>query len=136
MIVGNEDPFAKQSNSLVAIQSSGRTIPRKQLHYCCDPNELNFLGCGFPLFFVFAKYCVLIIFTLILATGSFNLLSNYLTGEDCKRLAELEGQLADKECATTLWNLFSLANKQSDPNLILMQRWLNLSSMVALIVLL
>lgn len=45
--------------------------------------NLSFLGSGYPLYFNFIKYCVFIFLILLLTSGDFNLITNWM-GKDCK----------------------------------------------------
>jgi hypothetical protein len=45
---------------------------------------MSFLGSGYPLFFNFMKYCIVILFAISMTSGEFNLLSNYF-GESCEK---------------------------------------------------
>ncbi len=44
---------------------------------------MNFLGAGFPLFYNFIIYCSFILFIVMMFTGGYSLVTNYL-GDFCK----------------------------------------------------
>lgn len=52
------------------------------LPYDCDPIEMKFLGSGFPLFYMFIKYCIFILVEFWLLKGMFCLATD-LMGDYC-----------------------------------------------------
>jgi len=60
-----------------------RKIERKQLSIGFTPKDISFLGAGYPLYFVYLKYCVFILLLTFMTSGAFNLLSNILSGKNC-----------------------------------------------------
>ena len=54
----------------------------------CNVTELSFLGAGFPLLFVFIKYCALIAMIFFIISGIYNLISNAVSN-DCLSVDEI-----------------------------------------------
>lgn len=50
----------------------------------------SFLGSGYPLYFHYIKYCILILSILFLTSGQFNLLSNYFGNTCSESIEEVE----------------------------------------------
>ena len=94
----------------------------------CDKNEkLAYLGPGYPLFFLFLKYCIAILSLFLLISGLYALYSNH-TGTFCST--------PGNECYPNYSVLLSLANKRNDPDAMNIQLWLNFALLLVLIILL
>lgn len=63
-------------------------MDKTQLKLNCSITELAFLGSGYPLFFLFIKFCLLILIVWFLISGLFNILTNNSLGNDCKPNSE------------------------------------------------
>lgn len=50
---------------------------------------MSFLGSGYPLFFNFIKYCIIIIFSIAVTSGEFNIISDYY-GDSCVELRKVD----------------------------------------------
>lgn len=61
----------------------------------CKVTELSFLGSGFPLMFVFIKYCAFIAMIFFLMSGLYNLISNALS-DDCLTVDDIATWLRKK----------------------------------------
>lgn len=42
----------------------------------CNPIKLSFLGAGYPLFFDFIKWCIVILLIIFCTSGFFNIVTN------------------------------------------------------------
>ena len=77
---------------------------------------MNFLGSGFPLFYNFILYCTFILFLLLMFTGGYSLVTNYL-GKFCDH--DEADQYKEKPgadiCHKNWAHVFSLANKKDMP---------------------
>ncbi|KAL4485796.1 hypothetical protein ABPG72_012336 [Tetrahymena utriculariae] len=127
----------------------GYVVERKQLPFSIDPQQLNFLGSGYPLFYNFIIYCIFMLFTLFMISGGYNLFTNYL-GNYCiadeqeldstfkKRMEVLGYQLEEEEtiCHKNIFHTFSLANKKDRPELLKIQSYLNLFVNITIMVIL
>ena len=60
----------------------GYEVDREEIPLFADVMELGFLGSGFPLFYNFIIYCILLLFELLTINGGYNLVTN-LMGEYC-----------------------------------------------------
>ncbi|CAD8169509.1 unnamed protein product [Paramecium pentaurelia] len=108
----------------------GYSIERTDLEYDCDPLEMKFLGSGFPLFYMFIKYCIFILVEFWLLKGMFCLATD-LMGDYCYNQEKIKIQQKEhhsihdhlnqqhhhhkhKEdnsiCGGSLWHFVSLAN--------------------------
>ncbi|CAK58012.1 unnamed protein product (macronuclear) [Paramecium tetraurelia] len=107
----------------------GYSIERTDLEYDCDPLEMKFLGSGFPLFYMFIKYCIFILVEFWLLKGMFCLATD-LMGDYCYNLEKVKVQehahhsihdhlnqqhhhkhKSDNQiCGGSLWHFVSLAN--------------------------
>ncbi|EAR87534.2 transmembrane protein, putative (macronuclear) [Tetrahymena thermophila SB210] len=127
----------------------GYVIERKPLPFSIDPQQLNFLGSGYPLFYNFIIYCIFMLFTLFMISGGYNLFTNYL-GNYCiadeqeldstfkKRMEVLGYKLEEEEtiCHKNIFHTFSLANKKDRPELLKIQSYLNLFVNITIMVIL
>ncbi|KAL4466070.1 hypothetical protein ABPG74_004307 [Tetrahymena malaccensis] len=127
----------------------GYVVERKQLPFSIDPQQLNFLGSGYPLFYNFIIYCIFMLFTLFMISGGYNLFTNYL-GNYCiadeqeldstfkKRMEVLGYKMEEEEtiCHKNIFHTFSLANKKDRPELLKMQSYLNLFVNITIMVIL
>ena len=67
----------------------GYNVNRNQLPITCDITELAFLGSGFPLLFIFVKYCAIICMILFLISGVYSIVTNAISN-DCLTVEEIE----------------------------------------------
>ena len=96
---------------------------------CAESDELRFLGSGFPLFYNFIFYCIVIMIVLFLSNGGYNLYTNYL-GTFCTEDAETDG------CELNWMSILSLPNKMNDSAAMEIQEYLNLLSCFLIILIL
>jgi hypothetical protein len=109
-------------------------INRKELSVFCDTTEFSFLGSGYPLFFNFIKFCVLVLFLMLLSSGAYNMFSNAVGG-DCLTDRQIikkyfNGKQPTPEvyaetlksnpdiCALNWLTAYSIANKRSSETMI------------------
>lgn len=113
-----------------------RVAERKPLKLSCDPQSLSFLGSGFPLFFDFCKYCIIILLILFVTSGDYNIITNIAYGNDCEYTTD-STQVSNKNFCVLNWiTRASLANKRNDGTLVNIQQMLNLVSILVVIVIL
>ena len=92
----------------------------------CDDNEkISFLGPGYPLFFLFIKYCIAILFFYLLIPGLYGIYTNY-TGTYCT--------INTDKCYQNYATLLSLTNKINDYDTLDVQQWLNLILVITMAV--
>lgn len=73
----------------------GYQIERENLPISCNLDELKFLGSGFPLFYNYIKYCLLILSVLFLTTSIYNIVTNAVYGHFCQPSDEKEAVHSD-----------------------------------------
>lgn len=108
--------------------------------------NLAFLGPGYPLFFLYIKYCIYILIVLFLLSGLYGIITN-ASGGDCRTEAELSASVKDKpnptsllsdlmtsECLLSYVSQYSLANKRNDGDSMEVQNWLNFVTVIVFIV--
>ena len=49
---------------------------------CANTIDFSYLGSGYPLYFNFIKYCVIILFAIFISYGEISLMNNYF-GDSC-----------------------------------------------------
>lgn len=54
------------------------TVKGQDLNLLCNTNDLQFLGSGFPLFFNYIRYCILLLSIEFAIKGAYNLYTNWL----------------------------------------------------------
>jgi len=100
----------------------GYVIEREELPIFSPIDNLSFLGSGFPLFYNFIIYCIMILFIFYFMSGGFNMATNYL-GTFCMNPAIPESKKGEKpkkeeseeKCTYNVYHQFSLANKIDRP---------------------
>ena len=95
---------------------------------CDNIDKLAYIGPGYPLFFLFSKYAILILSTIFLVSGLYGLYSNY-SGTACT-----EDDSGSNECYNYIYMYLSLANKKNDADSMDVQQWLNFALVPILIV--
>ena len=126
----------------------GYIVERVPLPLFCDYKKLGFLGVGFPLFFSYIISCIYVLLIILCISGIFNLATNN-GSEDCYSKEQLQilidsaqamnnpdlvTYLSNKECLLVWSTRVSLGNKRSHEETLTIQRWLNLATIVVLIV--
>jgi hypothetical protein len=84
-------------------------VDREELPIMTDIMELGFLGSGFPLFYNFIIFCILLLFEMLTINGGYNLVTNVI-GTYCFQKWSEETPAAEK-CPTSWMHQMSLANK-------------------------
>ena len=79
----------------------------------CDTEDFAFLGPGIPLYFEFIKGSVIILISLMLTSGLFNIYTNLFLGNDC--LDEII--LDNSKCKRNIFTILSFGNKKSNASL-------------------
>jgi hypothetical protein len=49
---------------------------------CANTIDISYLGSGYPLYFNFIKYCVIILFAIFVSYGEISIMNNYY-GDSC-----------------------------------------------------
>ncbi len=88
-------------------------------------HDLLFLGSGFPLFFIFIKYGILLLFMILLISGLHNVITN-VEGFDCNKDLEILG----KKCEPDSFTATSLLNKAHHTEFLKSQAILNILSVL------
>ncbi|KAL4444393.1 hypothetical protein ABPG74_016686 [Tetrahymena malaccensis] len=104
-------------------------------------DTLSFLGSGYPLFFHYMKYCIIILGLIILTSGEYNILSNFyghtcLSNKDIKKLEAKGVHVSSKECVVDLISIFTIANKKQKVDYADIQDILNFTTILVLMILL
>ncbi|EAS02885.2 kinase domain protein (macronuclear) [Tetrahymena thermophila SB210] len=104
-------------------------------------DTLSFLGSGYPLFFHYMKYCIIILGLIILTSGEYNILSNYyghtcLSNKDIKKLEAKGVHVSSKECVVDIISIFTIANKKQKVDYADIQDILNFTTILVLMILL
>lgn len=96
---------------------------------CCNRNDFDDLGPGLPLYFETIIYCITMLIIVLLIQGLYSLYSNYKTN-DCVP------ENADDEvvCHRDFINKISISNKYRHHDLYIVQSWVNLASMIVVII--
>ena len=95
---------------------------------CDDVDQLAYMGPGYPLFFLFSKYAILILSTMLFVSGFYEIYSNY-AGTACTT-----DDATSNECYNYIYMYLSLANKKNDADAMDTQLWLNFILVPILIV--
>lgn len=101
-------------------EASGLPIDNKLLPICCDNKSMNFLSPGFPMYFQFIKFSLVILFTIMLTSGVHNAYTFYY-GSSCQDTDEEFVQRNDRssgplinQCNKNFVNLFTIANRRNE----------------------
>ena len=86
-----------------------------------DLEEIYFLGCGFPSYFIFIKYSIMLLVSVFLISGMFNLVTNYFH-------SECSTHNSKSVCGQGFILSFALSNKRNNPKLLTIFLILNLTS--------
>jgi len=114
----------------------GYNVERELIDICASPKELTNFGSGFPLFYNFLLYCIIILGIMVGLSGIFNLVTN-AKGEYCKSDAEVhDPKELEEMCALNWMSRFALPNKINDPDDMRIQNFLSLASVLIIIVVL
>lgn len=76
----------------------------------CKLDELAYLGPGYPLYFDFVKFCGVLLISIFISSGAFNLFTNFYYGDDCKTTSEIVDK--NNECYKDWVTEYSLGNKK------------------------
>eukprot|EP01017_Pseudomicrothorax_dubius_P049142 TRINITY_DN9094_c0_g1_i9.p1 TRINITY_DN9094_c0_g1~~TRINITY_DN9094_c0_g1_i9.p1 ORF type:complete len:714 (-),score=160.72 TRINITY_DN9094_c0_g1_i9:100-2241(-) len=108
-------------------------IERKEFPLTCHRNELGFMGSGFPLYFEFIIFSIVILFTILGVSGIYNMITNY-SGHDCLPIDTRAKFITETTCIKTFATTFSLANKQTEHGFLTVQHVLNLLTLIIIII--
>lgn len=85
--------------------------------------QLSFLGPGAPLFFLFVRYIIGLLFIMVVIFVGFSMFSN-ITSTDCQ---------STNACITDAFTLLSIINKQSNTTYLSIQSYISLGFVVVTI---
>ncbi|EGR30034.1 phage head-tail family protein, putative, partial [Ichthyophthirius multifiliis] len=112
-----------------------RQIQKNKLNLNCDLEKLSFLGSGFPSYFVYIKQCGILLLFLLGISGIFNVASNILGSQKCQK--SRQAQPTRVVCQESNWvSVSSLGSKSDQQYFMEIQGYLNLVSLLGIIVLL
>ncbi|CAD8062591.1 unnamed protein product [Paramecium sonneborni] len=83
----------------------GMPIQNEQLPLCCDKQDINFNGAGIPLYFEFIQFAAILLVTLGLISGIYNIITN-IQGSTC--------ELYSNTCSLNYYNKYALSNKANE----------------------
>ncbi|KAL4453973.1 hypothetical protein ABPG74_003856 [Tetrahymena malaccensis] len=113
-------------------QCCGYPIDNQEISMFCDNEELSFLGPGIPLYFGFIKACLVLLTITALIYTIYGMILNHL-GSYC--FVPRKGfVLPQGACFKNLFNEYSLINRMDDIDTVKHQNWVNLASVVVLVV--
>jgi len=96
------------------------------LPICCERTELAEFGTGYPLYFEFVLYCIVMLVIMFLCLGLYGLYTNYTAG-DCYQL--------EANCdPSTFINLISIPNKIFHAEEYYYQTWVNLGTIIIVMI--
>lgn len=131
----------------------GRVVERELLPICCSKEEMSFLGPGYPLFFYFIEYSIFILLTILIFSGVYNLTTDLL-GNACMTAEEflkwnnipvtkenLHKAMVhlhkDKDfCVYNPITVLSLANKRNEGTEVFIQGFLNILTILLVLIVL
>jgi len=96
--------------------ATGLPIDNKPLSVCCGEEDMNFLSPGYPMFFQFVKFCMVVLAAMMLTGGIHNAYTFYY-GESCTDRDDQYITTSSKDskvCTYNFANLFSIANRLND----------------------
>ena len=98
--------------------------------------NLSFIGAGYPLYFHFLQNAILLMAIMLLISGEFNIISNYIS-ENCISLTETqatdESDDNNEFCVLDWVTKFSLVNKTNTRGLNTIQHYLNFLCLIGVI---
>lgn len=98
-------------------------IPNLGTKYCYSDMELSFLGPGLPLFFVYIKVCILLLFMLSLVFCAYALGTNAVCA-DC---------IGNDHCSNSIMNRLSIVNKISQTTFLVIQNFFLLGTVICFV---
>ncbi|CAD8109214.1 unnamed protein product [Paramecium primaurelia] len=100
---GQASRFAVADNEKVQLCTCcGMPIQNDQLPLCCDKQDINFNGAGIPLYFEFIQFASVLLVTLGLISGIYNIITN-VQGSSCEQYSNT--------CSLNYYNKYALSNK-------------------------
>ncbi|EAS04169.2 transmembrane protein, putative (macronuclear) [Tetrahymena thermophila SB210] len=144
-----QDQVAKNNDDDDDKQCSccGRLKIDFKLQLKSDIIDFSFLGPAYPLFFSFLKMIYILILIIFATSGLVNIITNARSGNSCQDGAKALQQLIDQgytlsaakkqiqnTCQLNWISQFTLGNRRNDEKSLLIQEYLNLFTILALIV--
>ncbi|EAS02382.2 phage head-tail family protein, putative (macronuclear) [Tetrahymena thermophila SB210] len=129
----------KENENIEYCECCARQIQRNQLSLKCNIYELSFLGCGFPLYFYFLKQCMIMLSICLFVCGIFNIITNIIGSEPCTKQQESQQNNASSSNEAICvqggyFSIFALGRKQDQDTFMQIQGYLNLTSMIAMMI--
>ncbi|KAL4497851.1 hypothetical protein ABPG72_000606 [Tetrahymena utriculariae] len=113
-------------------QCCGYPIDNQEISVFCNNEELSFLGPGMPLYFGFIKASLVFLTITALIYTIYGMILNHL-GSYC--VIPPKGFVLPKgACFKNLFNEYSLVNRMNDQDTVKHQNWVNLVTVVVLVV--
>ncbi|KRX03774.1 hypothetical protein PPERSA_04282 [Pseudocohnilembus persalinus] len=109
-----------------------RVSDRQPLPMCTSLNNLAHLGPGYPLYFDYIKFCIVLLLCQLLTSGAYSLFTNYFKGDDCVNDGEITNVY--DQCNKDWITMFSIGNKRSKENLIDIQNYVDLGCLLIMII--
>ncbi|CAD8068986.1 unnamed protein product [Paramecium sonneborni] len=108
---GQASRFAVAENEKVQLCACcGMPIQNQQLSLCCNKKDINFNGAGIPLYFEFIQFAAVLLVTLGLISGIYNIITNY-QGNICEQYSNT--------CYLNFYNKYALSNKANEQDITL-----------------
>ncbi|EWS72684.1 kinase domain protein (macronuclear) [Tetrahymena thermophila SB210] len=132
----------QEDETIEYCECCARQIQRHQLKLRCNIYELSFLGSGYPLYFFFIKQCIVMLSLVLFICGVFNVITNIIGSGKCQSASsESDQQNSTNQDQVVckqgnVFSLFYLGRKSDQETFMEIQGYLNLSSMIAMIILL
>ncbi|KAL4484377.1 hypothetical protein ABPG74_019554 [Tetrahymena malaccensis] len=124
----------KENENIEYCECCARQIQRNQISLKCNIYELSFLGCGYPLYFYFLKQCMIMLFLCLFICGLFNIITNIMGSESCTNQNDPKSQNETVCVQGGYFSIFALGRKQDQDTFMQIQGYLNLASMIAMMV--
>ncbi|EAR89313.2 phage head-tail family protein, putative (macronuclear) [Tetrahymena thermophila SB210] len=124
--------------NLQICQCCGQFVQKEHLSIKHDILQLSFLGSGYPMYFEFLKFCIILQTILFFLNGLYGLLTNGAFGTACLSQEEINNLSHDIQNDQCYWNwitVVSLGNKSEQKVLLQIQSYLNLISIFIIILL-
>jgi hypothetical protein len=114
-------------------EASGLPVDNEPPSICCDTEELAFISPGYPMYFQFIRFCILMGLCIIVFSSAFNIYDNN-QGDGCP-LTPTVNQ-TEPACSNSFYTDASLANQANNTTHVKLQSLINLGTIIILIVVL
>ena len=110
----------------------GNAYDLKRLDVSCDRADLYHLGAGFPLYFEFIVFCVVLLILILLIGGIYDFVTNMIK-DDCENNLGLVRNNREF-CDLNRISRMSLLNKRFEDNLLEIGNWLNFATVIVMLI--